>query len=61
MEKRTNHRFENKAAKLSSIKSLEIYYADLNKASQAEFDKVFGTPDKHNHETIPITSIEREE
>lgn len=43
------------------IKSMEIYYADLNEKAKKKFDTLFGSPEEHNHEICPLCFYEQEE
>jgi len=43
------------------MKTLEIYYHDLNTEAKKEYDKAFGLPEDHNHEISPIAIIETED
>lgn len=43
------------------MKTMEIYYSDLNDNTQKRFDLLFGTPDMFNHEISPLAIYEQEE
>ncbi len=40
---------------------MEIYYSDLNDDAKAEFDGLFGGPEKHNHDTCQLATYQIEE
>ena len=43
------------------MKSMEIYYDDLNDEAKKEFDDVFGPPESFNHEISPLAIYEQED
>ena len=43
------------------MRSMELYYSDLNDDAKKAFDKVFGPPEEFNHETMPLTIYEVED
>lgn len=43
------------------MKTMEIYYGDLNENAQKRFDLLFGTPDSFNHDIAPLAIYEQED
>ena len=43
------------------MKSIEIYYGDLNDEAKKEFDETFGPPEDFNHEIAPLAIYETED
>lgn len=43
------------------MKTMDIFYHDLNTEAQKEHDKLFGGPEKHNHDISPLAILERED
>ena len=43
------------------MRSMQIFYSDLNKSAKQEFDERFGPPEEFNHEICPLAIYEIEE
>ena len=43
------------------MKTMEIYYHDLNEEAQDKFDELFSGSDEFNHEISPLFIYEQEE
>ena len=43
------------------MKTMEIYYDNLNIVAQREFDKIFGPPEDFNHDVAPLTIYTQED
>ncbi len=43
------------------MKSMDIYYDDLNNEAQKEFADIFGDPEDFNHPDMPLFTYEVED
>jgi hypothetical protein len=43
------------------MKSMNVYYDDLNTEAKAEFDGIFGPPEDFNHDVFPLFVYEVDE
>ena len=43
------------------MKTMEVYYSDLNESAKRKFDECFGEPDTFNHEISPLAIYEMED
>ena len=43
------------------MKSMEIYFSDLDEVAQRGFNEIFGNPNDFNHSTMPLFIFEVED